>query len=198
MATNFEAIVPVSVEQTTDHILDGSTAGIMGLAFRGIANTRATPFWQTLVDRNTWTSPEMSFWLRRLITDISAPDEEPNGGVMTLGGRNSSLFTGNVEFLSMPGSASQSFWLLELSSACSHHPRFEILVIAHCNPGMTVQGKAVAITAGNSAFSAIDTGTTLIAGPSIDVQNIWAAVPDSQPLTGSLQGFYGFRTLSSH
>jgi cathepsin D len=163
----------VSVEQTTDHILDGSAAGIMGLAFRGIANTRATPFWQTLIENNMWTSPEMSFWLRRLITDISAPSEEPNGGVMTLGGRNSSLFTGDIEFLSMPSSAAQSFWLLELSS-------------------MTVQGKSVAITAGSSAFSAIDTGTTLIAGPSIDVQNIWAAVPGSQPLTGNLQGFYGY------
>lgn len=55
---------------------------------------------------------------------------------------------------------------------------------------ITVQGKNVQIAAGNAA---IDTGTTLIGGPSADVQNIWAAVPNSQPMDGSLQGFYGFR-----
>lgn len=163
----------VSVEQTTDRLLDGSVAGIMGLAFRGLANTRATPFWQALVENNSWTSPEMSFWLRRLINDVSSPKEEPNGGAMTFGGRNSSLFTGEIEFVNMPSVAAQSFWLLELSS-------------------ITVQGKSVAVTTGSSAISAIDTGTTLIAGPSIDVQNIWAAVPGSTPLAGNLQGFYGF------
>jgi cathepsin D len=55
---------------------------------------------------------------------------------------------------------------------------------------MTVQGKKVQIT---SATSAIDTGTTLIGGPSTDVQNIWAQVPGSLPLNGDMQGFYGFR-----
>ena len=46
----------------------------------------------------------------------------------------------------------------------------------------------------SSAISAIDTGTTLIGGPSTDVKNIWAAVPGSSPLTGNNLGFYGFRT----
>lgn len=103
----------------------------MGLAFRGIANTRATPFWQTLAENNFWTSPEMSFWLRRLINDVSPQSEEPNGGVMTFGGRNSSLFTGEIEFVNMPSVAAQSFWLLELSSACGHHSTFEIKFIAN-------------------------------------------------------------------
>ena len=59
--------------------------------------------------------------------------------------------------------------------------------------GVTVQGKNVQIATGSSALSAIDTGTTLIGGPTADVQSIWAAVPGSSPLSGNMAGFYGFR-----
>jgi cathepsin D len=56
---------------------------------------------------------------------------------------------------------------------------------------VTVQGNKVKIATGNAA---IDTGTTLIGGPSADVKNIWAAVPNSQPMNDILmQGFYSFR-----
>ena len=55
---------------------------------------------------------------------------------------------------------------------------------------MTVQGNNVKIGA---AIAAIDTGTTLIGGPSADVKNIWAAVPNSQPMNGLMEGFYSFR-----
>lgn len=50
------------------------------------------------------------------------------------------------------------------------------------------------IASGNSAMSAIDTGTTLIGGPTTDVQNIWAQVPGSTAMGGNMAGFYGFRT----
>jgi cathepsin D len=43
-------------------------------------------------------------------------------------------------------------------------------------------------------MSAIDTGTTLIGGPTTDVQNIWAQVPGSTAMGGSMTGFYEFRT----
>jgi len=51
----------------------------------------------------------------------------------------------------------------------------------------------VQIASGNSAMSAIDTGTTLIGGPTTDVQNIWAQVPGSTAMGGSMAGFYEFR-----
>lgn len=59
---------------------------------------------------------------------------------------------------------------------------------------VTVQGNNIAIATGNSAVAAIDTGTTLIGGPSVDVRSIWAAVQGSQPMDGDMQGFYSFRT----
>lgn len=62
--------------------------------------------------------------------------------------------------------------------------------------GVTVNGKSVTIPTGNSAISAIDTGTTLIGGPSAGVRAIYAAIPGSQALTGQMQGFYAFRASS--
>jgi len=113
----------------------------------------------------------MSFWLTRFVNDDEAKSEEP-GGVLTLGGTNSSLFTGDIEFLDMPSGVTPSFWLLQMSS-------------------ITVQGKSVQI-ASSSSTSAIDTGTTLIGGPSIEVTNIWAQVPGSVPLVGDMDGFYAY------
>ncbi|KAK0462521.1 aspartyl protease [Desarmillaria tabescens] len=160
----------LAVDQTTSSLLSGSVSGIMGLAFEQIASTQATPFWQALVNGNKLTSPEMSFWLARHRGETNVQSEE-SGGVFTLGGTNSTLFTGDIEFLNMPASA--SFWLLELQA-------------------LTVQGKSVALTtSGTTALSAIDTGTTLIGGPSEDVAAIWAQVEGAQQARGQ-QGLYTF------
>lgn len=51
----------------------------------------------------------------------------------------------------------------------------------------------MSIPTGDDALSAIDTGTTLIAGPSEAVANVFQQIPGSQQLTGNLQGFFSFR-----
>jgi cathepsin D len=159
------------VDQTSASLLDGSNAGIMGLAFDTIANTGATPFWQTLAQGNKLGTPEMGFWLNRLLGDTSA-QTEAFGGTFTLGGQNTTLFTGTPEFLPLVTSAGkQTYWLLNLS-------------------GLTVNGNSVTLSSTNLA--AIDTGTTLIGGPSAAVAAIYAQIPGSQKMTGSLVGFYGF------
>ena len=99
----------------------------MGLAFQSVAHTGALPFWQALLNSNQFTSPEISFYLTRYITNITAPPEEP-GGVLTLGGTNSSLFTGNIEFLNMSSSALQGYWSLQMSGIYVHC----ILLEIHC------------------------------------------------------------------
>ncbi|RPD78625.1 acid protease [Lentinus tigrinus ALCF2SS1-7] len=162
----------VVVEQMTDGLLDGDVSGIMGLAFEALASTQATPFWQALVNSNQFNSPEISFWLARHLDDVN-PAVEEAGGVMTLGGTNSSLFSGDIEFNSLVNDGPPSFWMLELT-------------------GVTVQGKSVSVPTGSSALSAIDTGTTLIGGPSDAVQAIYSAVPGAQALNGQMEGFFAF------
>ena len=66
----------------------------MGLAFPAIAITGSIPFWQALGSQ--LSAAEMAFYLARIKDDTNAKDEEP-GGVFTLGGTSSTLFTGDIE-----------------------------------------------------------------------------------------------------
>ena len=89
----------------------------MGLAFQGIANTGATPFWQALVNDGQLTSAEFSFYLTRFLDDPTARGQEEPGGVFTLGGSNSTFFQGDPDFQSFTSPVSGgSFWLQTVSS----------------------------------------------------------------------------------
>ncbi|KAJ7240855.1 aspartic peptidase domain-containing protein [Mycena haematopus] len=155
----------LTVEALDQNLIDGDVSGLMGLAFQALADTDAVPFWQALASNNQLTSPEMAFQLLR-----SQSSEDEPGGTFTLGGTNSSLFTGNIEFHDLADSSTPTFWQLSLSA-------------------VTVQGNSVTIPSGD-AISAIDTGTTAIGGPSDGVAAIWAAVPGAGPVQE--QGGEGF------
>jgi cathepsin D len=147
----------------------------MGLAWDTISSTQSTPFWQSLATANQLTTPEMAFWLKRL-KGTSAAQEAP-GGEFTLGGVNNTLFQGDVEFLDLEG-GQPSFWLLKVAA-------------------LSVNGQATQVTSGDSALAAIDTGTTLIGGPSNDVKAFWSAVPGSAPIQ-DMPGYFSFRKLSHY
>ena len=100
----------------TTGLVNAPVSGLMGLAFEALASTRATPFWQAVTNNNLLSSPEMSFWLGRNLNPISETSLAP-GGVFTLGGTDSTLFSGNIEFIDLV--STPSFWLLGLSSKCS-------------------------------------------------------------------------------
>ena len=107
------------VDQTSANLLDGSNAGIIGLAFDTISNTGAIPLWQNLAQGGQLSTPEMSFWFTRLLNDQSA-QEEDFGGIFTFGGQNQTLFTGDIEFLPLVTDAGQqTYWLLGVSGT---HP----------------------------------------------------------------------------
>jgi len=160
----------LAVESVSADLLSGSVSGIMGLAFGAISSTGAVPFWQALISSNQLAAPEMAFWLTRF-RGTKFADEEP-GGSFTLGGTNASLFQGDIEFLSMAGPSPSTFWLLAVSE-------------------VTVQGKQLQVATGNNALAAIDTGTTLIGGPTTDVENLWAQIPGSAKIP-SMPGFFQF------
>lgn len=102
------------VESMTTGLLDGDVSGIMGLAFEGLASTNAVPLWQSLANDGQFSSPEFSFWLDRHLDDTNPPDEQ-SGGVLTLGGTNSTLFTGDIEFLPLTNAATPTFWMLTMT-----------------------------------------------------------------------------------
>jgi len=140
----------------------------MGLAFQSLASTGAPPFWQAIISNNQLDAPEMSFWLGRNPSPANQTSLAPDG-IFTLGGTNSTLFSGDIEYLNLV--STPSFWLLTLSS-------------------LTVNG--VAVTLSTNTLSAIDTGTTLIGGPHADVVALYNAIPNSFSLGSTNPGFYAF------
>ena len=56
---------------------------------------------------------------------------------------------------------------------------------------MKVNGKDIALPPDGTGV--VETGTTLIGGPPAVISAIYAQIPGSQPLTGNLAGYYGFR-----
>ena len=97
----------------TTGLVNAPVSGLMGLAFEALASTGATPFWETLTSSKLISNPEMSFYLAR---DLHPSSETSlsTGGVFTLGGTDSSLFSGDIEFHNL--ASTPSFWLLGLSS----------------------------------------------------------------------------------
>ncbi|KIM53136.1 hypothetical protein SCLCIDRAFT_139594 [Scleroderma citrinum Foug A] len=160
-----------AVDQISSGLLTSPVSGLLGLAWQTIAASGATPFWQTLASSSgTWTDPVMSFQLTRFLNATNVKDDEP-GGTFTMGFVNSSLYTGTIDYQNIP--VTPSYWLLTMSS-------------------MTVQGKSITIPTGSAAYAAIDTGTTLVGGPSSAIQNIFAQIPGSAPGTGSWEGYYTY------
>lgn len=102
----------------TANFLQSPVSGLMGLAFETIAQSRSTPFWESLAQGSALETAEMSFWLTRFLDDANAQEEEP-GGAFTLGGTNSSLFTGDIDFVDIPSGVTPSFWLLPLQGTHS-------------------------------------------------------------------------------
>lgn len=163
----------LNAQEVSSNLIAGRVGGLMGLAFSSISSTKSTPFWQNLASSGALDTPVMAFWVDR---SEAAPNIDVPGGVFTLGGTNTSLYTGSIEFIDIPGNA-PTYWLLPLSA-------------------VNVQGKSVRVATGSAALSAIDTGTTLVGGPSNDVRAIYEAIPGSQTVPGQ-GGFYSFPCSST-
>ncbi|KAH7907299.1 aspartic peptidase domain-containing protein [Hygrophoropsis aurantiaca] len=161
----------LAVTDTTSGLLYDGLSGIMGLGFEVLSAQNATPFWVALDNGGQLSSPVMSFYLERYVNQAEQIATAA-GGVLTLGGTNTSLYSGNIEFINMPSGTTPSYWLQEVTA-------------------LTVQGSSVSIPSGGG-LAAIDTGTTLIGAPSTVAASIWNAVPGSVALTGQYQGMYAF------
>lgn len=155
----------------TSGLLDTPVSGLMGLAWQSIAASGAEPFWQTLAASGVWDEPVMAFQITRF-TNISQVRTLEPGGTFTMGAVNSSLYTGDIDYVNLP-SDSVNYWTLPLAS-------------------LTVQGNSVSLGLGQSTYSAIDTGTTLVGGPLAAIEAIYSNIPDSSPGTGNLQGYYTY------
>lgn len=51
-------------------LLTSPVSGLLGLAFKSIASSGATPFWEALAAGGAWDSPLMAFQLTRFVISI--------------------------------------------------------------------------------------------------------------------------------
>ncbi|ORX39290.1 aspartic peptidase domain-containing protein [Kockovaella imperatae] len=161
-----------TVNQTSQGVIDNPISGILGFAWESIAQTGATPFWEELASTGQWSESRMGFFLQRYRGDPYATEVESQGGELTMGGLDSSKYTGNVNYITFP-SSEEDYW------------RIPMQVI-------TVQGSQVSGV--TDRMSAIDTGTTLISGSPSDVQAIYAQIPNSEAMSqdSGFEGYYQY------
>ncbi|KAI0313250.1 aspartic peptidase domain-containing protein, partial [Amylostereum chailletii] len=157
---------------TTD-LVNAPVSGLLGLAWQPLATSRATPLWQALFQGNALDSPLMAFHLTRFHNVNSAADLEP-GGTFTLGAVNNSLFTGDIDYQDIP-SGEVVYWTLPLTK-------------------LTVGGNEVSLPSSSDAV--IDTGTTLVGGPSGVIAALYAQIPGSSSQPDS-SGFYTYPCSTS-
>lgn len=57
---------------------------------------------------------------------------------------------------------------------------------------LRVQGQSLTLSSGSS-YAAIDTGTTLVGGPSSMIASLYSQIPGSAAATGEYDGYYTYR-----
>lgn len=60
---------------------------------------------------------------------------------------------------------------------------------------LTVQGTSITIPSGSDSYSAIDTGTTLVGGPSTYISSLYSQIPGATLGTGNFDGYYIYRAF---
>lgn len=155
--------------QVTNSFLTGNLSGLMGLGFQNLASTGALPWW--IAASSSWTKPQMSFYLTRFRNVQGATNADEPGGQFTMGGTNSSLYDGDINFVSL---VKAQYWTVPLS-------------------GLGVSSGSTIELSGSTANAAIDTGTTLIGGPSSVLDEFYAQIPGAargSTVDSSLQDYY--------
>ncbi|KAJ7224896.1 aspartic peptidase domain-containing protein [Mycena rebaudengoi] len=127
-----------------------TASGSLGLGFPPKSPTTNASFWRALLAEQQGTSPKFGLW-------VSRPSNSSNkGAVLTLGGTNSSFFTGDVEFLDLNQANS---WALNISD-------------------LSVQGTSLKSKL-SSKLAVFDVASSFIWAPKADADAFWAAVPGS-------------------
>jgi hypothetical protein len=127
----------------------------MGMAFQSIADSGQPPYFKTLIDQGTVTTKEFSFYLGR------AADGTGDNSEMTLGGRDTSKFTGTPTLVAV---STPGYWQVPLDGVTVN--RIDDPVDQAVDKGQ----------------AAIDTGTTLILAPLAAAASIFARIPGAVPV----------------
>jgi hypothetical protein len=133
------------------------------MAFPALSNLNHTPFFQNAIQQNQVASGVFALYLAESRSELH------------LGGTNRRHYSGPIEYhpvikAEANGTSKMAFWQLGDAEVDVNGKR------APLSPFQTI----------------IDSGTTLMYGPTHDVEKLYAQVEGSKPLTGESEGFYSF------
>jgi len=114
--------------------------GILGMGWPAISVDGLEPVFQTAIDQKLVAEPKFAFWLGH------ETNEGELAGEITLGGVDTSKYTGDISYVPV---TRKGYWQFDLGK-------------------ISVGGQQV--SSGGSAIS--DTGTSLVAGPSSDIDKL--------------------------
>lgn len=157
----------IATSVTSDFLI-GNLSGLMGLGFQNLASTGAVPWWVSA--STAWTNPQMSFYMTRFRDTNNGQQDQP-GGQFTMGGTNSSLYSGTINFIPL---VRAQYWTIPMTSL-----------------GIST-GTPIALS-GSTQNAVIDTGTTLIGGPASVLDTFYAQIPGAargSQVQPSLRDYY--------
>ncbi|GAA5888886.1 hypothetical protein JCM6882_002890 [Rhodosporidiobolus microsporus] len=150
---------------TLDNIVDGEISGILGLGWTALAASKAVPLVESLAHNGSLPEQVFGFAFETHTFTTASADTAP-GGTLTIGGVDTSAYSGEINWINIV--EPHTYWAIPLE-------------------GMTVGGTDLGITDDSVV---IDTGTTLIGMPSSVVESVYSAIPNSQAI--NLQGESGY------
>jgi cathepsin D len=139
------------------------------MAFPAISNLHQPPFFQTASSQGSVSPSSFAFFL------------SSNNSELHLGGTNTSLYTGSIEYHTIVNTSSSNS---HSPSSASSQPTFWKISDASIN----VNSSQGVVT---SFDTIIDSGTTIMLGPPDAVNDVYAAVPDSE-VFDETNGLYAF------
>ncbi|KPV78081.1 uncharacterized protein RHOBADRAFT_50594 [Rhodotorula graminis WP1] len=150
---------------TLENIVDGTISGILGLGWTALASSGETPLVEALWRNGTLPEGVFGFAFEtHTFTTASSPTAP--GGTLTIGGVDTSAFSGELNWINIVQPA--AYWAIPLQD-------------------VHVGGQSLGLT---DAAVVIDTGTTLIGAPQRFAEAVYAQVPGAASI--SLQGESGY------
>uniref|UniRef100_A0A8C5TMU6 cathepsin E n=1 Tax=Malurus cyaneus samueli TaxID=2593467 RepID=A0A8C5TMU6_9PASS len=139
-----------SISEPGKAFLDAEFDGILGLAYPSLAVDGVTPVFDNMMAQNLVELPIFSVYM----SSYGNP-ESPQGGELLFGGFDTSRFTGPLNWVPV---TQQGYWQIQTKPCCSS------------SPSSSIQLAGTVIFCADGCQAIVDTGTSLITGPTKDIK----------------------------
>ncbi|KAG0143973.1 hypothetical protein CROQUDRAFT_65522 [Cronartium quercuum f. sp. fusiforme G11] len=149
------------VTRTSSEMYTSEASGVLGMGFANGEREKPIPFWQAA------NLDMFAIGMSGFNQDLSNPSKALHpGGVLTLGGVESSLFSGDINYVPL---TNNSMWQIGID-------------------GVSIGKQLIPNSGSNKVL--VDSGTSLIGVPSSVAASVYSQIPNSKPGTGKYEGYY--------